>query len=216
MTTASPEAIISKQGDEAVGPRKATVRGLFGTSVLMVVVLTVILGLIYPLVTMGVAQVLFNHQANGSLITRDGKIVGSSLIGQNFTKPKYFWGRLSDTAPTPYNAAASAGSNLGPTNKILLQNTIAQANLIRKVNHLPPNYVLPSDAVSSSASGIDPDISPAYADLQAPRVAQVRNLPLATVMGLVHKYTSGRTFGLLGEPRVNFTELNLALDDLQK
>jgi K+-transporting ATPase ATPase C chain len=207
--------VQASEGD-AVGPRKATIGSVAGTSVLMVVVLTFVLGIIFPFVTMGIAQVLFNHQANGSLIERNGHVIGSDLIGQDFTKLKYFWGRVSATAPTPYNAAASSGSNLGPTNKILITNTVAQANLIRRVNHLPPNYVLPADAVSSSASGLDPNISPAYAALQAPRVARIRGLPLSSVMTLVHRYTSGRTLGLLGEPRVNVLELNLALDKISR
>jgi len=195
---------------------RATAGGLLVTSVLMVVVLTLILGLVYPLMTMGVAQLLFNHQANGSLIKKNGQVVGSDLIGQNFTKLKYFWPRLSATAPSPYNAASSGGTNYGPTNKKLLQEVVTEANLIRKVNRLPPNYLLPSDAVTSSASGLDPDISPAYANLQISRVARVRGLRRAVVSGLVHKYTTGRTFGLLGEPRVNVLELNLALDRLKK
>jgi len=193
------------------------------TALLMTVVLTILTGLIYPMVMIGISQVLFNHQANGSLIEVNGKIVGSSLIGQEFgcvpgTKCPaialtYFWDRLS---ASDYNAMESGGTNLGPTNKVLVQNTVAEASLIRKVNGLPANYLLPSDAVSSSASGLDPDISPAYADLQVPRVARVRGLSEATVMAMVKKYTEGRTFDLLGEPRVNVLELNLALDALKK
>lgn len=200
---------------DAVGPRMASARGLVGTSILMVIVLTVMLGLIYPFVIMGIGQVVFNHQANGSLIKRNGRIVGSDLLGQEFTKTKYFWGRLSSTEPTPYNAAASSGSNLGPTNGTLLANTVAEAKLIRKINGLPKNYILPSDAVSSSASGLDPDISPAYAALQAPRVAGVRHLKLSLVRRLVQRYTAGRTVGWLGEPRVNVLQLNLALNRLR-
>ena len=169
---------------DPVNPTRSSWSGLLITSVLMVVVLTVLLGVIYPLVTMGIAQILFNKQANGSLLkSSKGVIVGSSLIGQNFTKPQYFWGRLSATSPTSYNAAASGGTNLGPTNKKLLQATEAQAALIRKANGLPPNYVLPSDAVSSSASGLDPNISPAYAALQVRRVAKARGLTVAVVRG---------------------------------
>ncbi|HEV3311822.1 MAG TPA: potassium-transporting ATPase subunit KdpC [Chloroflexota bacterium] len=181
----------------------------------MVVVLTILTGVIYPLAMVGISQVLFNHQANGSLIKVNGKIVGSSLIGQEFNTPRYFWDRLS-AAGTGYNAESSGGTNYGPTNAKLLANTIAEANLIRKVNGLPPNYPLPSDAVSTSASGLDPDISPAYADLQIPRVARVRGLSQTTVMALVKNYTEGRTFGILGEPRVNVLELNLALDRAKK
>ena len=167
---------IPSDDEDFVGSRTAGLKDVVVTSILMVVVLTIMLGVIYPLLTMGVAQVLFNHQANGSLIERHGRVVGSELIGQNFTELKYFWPRLSATSPTPYNAANSGGSNLGPTNKVLIQKTVAEANLIRRVNHLPANYILPSDAVSSSASGLDPDISPAYAGLQVPRVARVRHL----------------------------------------
>ena len=178
----------------ATSNTRSSWNGLLLTAVLMTVVLTILLGVVYPLVTMGVAQILFNKQANGSLIKNSkGVIVGSSLIGQNFTKPRYFRGRLSATAPTPYNAAGSGGSNLGPTNKKLLQATEAQAAYIRKANGLPPNYVLPSDAVSSSASGLDPNISPAYAALQVRRVARTRGLSVVTVKALVSKYTDART-----------------------
>jgi potassium-transporting ATPase KdpC subunit len=212
MTTPS-----TAQPADTANPTRSSWSGLLLTAVLMTVVLTILLGIIYPLVTMGVAQVLFNKQANGSLIKNSrGVIIGSSLIGQNFTKPQYFWGRLSATSPIPYNAANSGGSNLGPTNKKLLQATEAQAALIRKANGLPPNYVLPSDAVSSSASGLDPNISPAYAALQVHRVATARGLSDAVVQALVSKYTDARTFGILGEPRVRVLELNMALDRLKK
>jgi K+-transporting ATPase ATPase C chain len=184
------------------------------TGLLMTVVLVILTGVIYPFFMTGAAQLLFNHQANGSLITANGRVVGSSLIGQQFTGAKYFHGRPS-AAGSGYDASNSGGTNLGPTNATLIKNTMAQANAIRKENGLPPNYVLPSDAVSSSGSGLDPDISPAYADLQVARVAKARGLAPATVQSLVNRYTTGRTFGLLGEPRVNVLELNLALDRLQ-
>ena len=213
MTTSTAPA----ESAGPVNPTRSSWSGLLITAVLMTVVLTILLGIIYPLVTMGVAQVLFNKQANGSLLKNSkGVVVGSSLIGQNFTKPQYFWGRLSATSPTPYNAANSGGSNLGPTNKKLLHATEVQAALIRKANGLPPNYVLPSDAVSSSASGLDPNISPAYAALQVHRVAKARGLTDAVVQALVGKYTDGRTLGILGEPRVRVLELNIALDRLRK
>jgi potassium-transporting ATPase KdpC subunit len=215
-------AIPTKAGEEFPGeppagftPRRTSLRGLAITAVLMTVVLTILTGVIYPLAMVGISQVLFNHQANGSLIKVNGTIVGSSLIGQEFNTPKYFWDRLS-AAGTGYNAESSGGTNLGPTNKKLLEATVAEANLIRKVNGLPKNYVLPSDAVSTSASGLDPDISPAYADLQTPRVARVRGLSLPIVMKLVRQNTAGRTLGILGEPRVNVLDLNLALDRLKK
>jgi K+-transporting ATPase ATPase C chain len=181
----------------------------------MTVVIMIGTGLIYPLAMTGLAQVFFNYQANGSLITVNGQVVGSELIGQNFTTPRYFHPRLS-AAGKGYDATSSAGTNLGPTNKVLLQNTIAAANQIRKENHLPPNYPLPADAVSTSASGLDPDISPAYADLQVPRVAQARGLSQAVVLTLVKKYTDDRTLGVLGEPRVNVLKLNIALDQSKK
>jgi K+-transporting ATPase ATPase C chain len=181
----------------------------------MTVVLMIGTGIIYPLAMTGLAQVFFNHQANGSLIKVNGKVVGSNLIGQNFTKAQYFHPRLS-AAGKGYDATSSGGTNLGPTNKVLIKNTIAQANLIRKENNLPPNYPLPADAVSTSASGLDPNISPAYANLQVPRVARARGLSQATVLTLVKKYTSGRTLGVLGEPRVNVLQLNIALDQLKK
>jgi K+-transporting ATPase ATPase C chain len=195
---------------------RSSFRGLAVTSILMTIVLMVGTGIIYPLVMTGIAQVVFHDQANGSLIKNaKGQVVGSSLIGQNFTQPRYFHPRLS-AAGKGYDATSSGGTNLGPTNKVLLKNTIAQANLIRKENNLPANYVLPSDAVSTSASGLDPDISPAYADLQVPRVAKARGLSKATVLALVKKHTDGRTLGVLGEPRVNVLQLNIALDNTKR
>lgn len=196
--------------------RRSSFRGLAVTSILMTIVLMVGTGIIYPLVMTGIAQVVFHDQANGSLIKNaKGQVVGSSLIGQNFSKPQYFHPRLS-AAGKGYDATSSGGTNLGPTNKVLLKNTIAQADLIRKENNLPANYPLPADAVSTSASGLDPDISPAYADLQVPRVAKARGLSQATVLALVKKYTDGRTLGVLGEPRVNVLQLNIALDNTKK
>lgn len=194
---------------------RTSIGRLIGTGTVMTVVLTILVGVIYPFLMSGLAQVFFNHQANGSLITVNGQVVGSSLIGQNFTKPQYFHPRLS-AAGAGYDATSSGGTNLGPTSAKLLANTIAQANLIRKENNLPADYVLPSDAVSTSASGLDPDISPAYADLQAARVARARGISQTQVQALVEQYTSGRDLGVLGEPRVNVLELNLALDQLKK
>jgi K+-transporting ATPase ATPase C chain len=194
---------------------RTSIGRLIATGTVMTVVLTILVGVIYPFVMSGLAQVLFNNQANGSLIKVNGQVVGSSLIGQNFTKPQYFHPRLS-AAGAGYDASNSGGTNLGPTSAKLLANTIAQANLIRKENDLPPDYVLPSDAVSTSASGLDPDISPAYADLQVARVARVRGISQAQVQALVKQNTSGRDLGVLGEPRVNVLELNLALDRLKK
>jgi potassium-transporting ATPase KdpC subunit len=207
----------------SAGPREAAPRGgrtsiqrLLVTSVLMVVTLAVLTGVVFPLIMMGLGQLFFNHQANGSLIKNShGQVVGSQLIGQNFTKPQYFHPRLS-AAGKGYDATSSGGTNLGPTHNALLKNTIAQANLIRKENNLPANYQLPADAVSTSASGLDPDISQAYADLQVPRVAKARGMSQAAVRALEKKYTSGRDLGFLGEPRVNVLELNLALDSAKK
>lgn len=193
-----------------------SLRGLLLTSLLMTVVLMIGTGIIYPLVMTGIAQVAFNHQANGSLIgDAGGRIVGSSLIAQDFTRPGYFHPRAS-AAGKGYDATASGGSNRGPTNKTLIKDVVARAAAIRRRNHLPATYPLPADAVTTSASGLDPDISPAYAALQVPRVAHARHMTVAAVRALVRRYTSGRTFGILGEPRVNVLKLNLALDRLKK
>src|SRR5947209_186071 len=211
----TPQPLASSpQTDTTRG--RSSIRGVVVTSVLMTVVLMIGTGIIYPLVMTGLAQIVFHDQANGSLVKNaKGQVVGSSLIGQNFTKPQYFHPRLS-AAGKGYDATSSAGTNLGPTNRTLLKNTLAQANLIRKENHLPANYALPADAVSTSASGLDPDISPAYANLQVPRVARARGLSQATGRSLVKQNTPGRTFGVLGEPRVNVLELNMALDNIQR
>jgi K+-transporting ATPase ATPase C chain len=191
------------------------------TAVLMTLVFIVLTGVLYPFAMTGLAQVFFHDQANGSLITNaKGQVIGSSEIGQLFTKPQYFHGRpsaaVSATSPNGYAADASAGTNLGPTSTKLLTTTLALAAQIRKEDGLPPNYPLPADAVSSSGSGYDPNISPAYTDLQVPRVARARGLSQATVRALVQTYTSRRDLGFLGEPRVNVLLLNLALDKLKK
>jgi potassium-transporting ATPase KdpC subunit len=196
-------------------------RRLLTTAVLMTLVLTVLTGVIYPFTIAGLAQAFFGDQANGSLVTNaKGQVVGSSEIGQLFTKPQYFHGRasaaVSATSPHGYAADASAGTNLGPTSTRLLTTTVALAAQIRKEDGLPANYPLPADAVSTSASGLDPNISPAYAALQVPRVARARGLSQATVQALVQEYTSGRDLGVFGEPRVNVLKLNLALDRLKK
>ncbi len=195
-------------------PTHTSMGRLIGTGVRMTVVLTILVGVIYPFSMTGLAQVFFHDQANGSLIRVNGRVVGSSLIGQNFTKTQYFHPRLS-AAGAGYDASNSGGTNLGPTSAKLINTTIAQANAIRKEEGLPPNYVLPADAVSTSASGLDPDISPAYADLQVPRVARVRGLSQGQVRALVQHYTTSRDLGVLGEPRVNVLELNLALDRIR-
>lgn len=175
--------------------------------------LSVLTGLVYPLVITGLSAAVFPRQAAGSLIERDGQKVGSALIGQNFTDPKYFWGRPSATANAPYNAAASGGSNLGPLNPALLDAVNSRIQALRKAD--PDNRTpIPIDLVTSSASGIDPHISVAAAEYQIARVARVRGISEAAVRELVVKHSVRRAMGLLGEPIVNVLELNLALDDL--
>jgi K+-transporting ATPase ATPase C chain len=186
-------------------------------SVVAIVVLTAILGLGYPALMTGFAQVAMKHQADGSLIRADGRLVGSRLAAQSFTWPKYFHERPSATSPA-YNAAFTTFSNLGPTNPALAtlvkQNAAAILKLERPYNPGLTIHQIPVDAVVPSGSGIDPEISIAYADLQARRVAAVRHLPLATVQKLIKENTDGRTLGFFGEPGVNVLELNLALDNL--
>ena len=172
--------------------------------------LTLITGVAYPLVVTGVAQVVFPHQANGSLIVRDGRTIGSALIGQPFDDPKYFWGRPSGTSPR-YNAASSSGSNLGPTNPAQITAVQGRVEVLHAAD--PGNTApVPVDLVTASASGLDPHISPAAALYQVPRVARVRGLSPEAVRLLVERHTEGRWLGLLGEPRVNVLALNLALD----
>lgn len=177
--------------------------------------LSLITGLAYPLVTTGIAQAAFPAQANGSLIEKDGKVVGSRLIGQNFAGEQYFWGRPSATSPMPYNAGSSGGSNLGPTNPAQLAAVKGNVEAIRKA-HPTQTGPVPVDLVTASASGLDPEISLASAYYQVDRVAAARKLPADAVRKLVDGRVIGETFGLLGEPRVNVLELNLALDELSK
>lgn len=173
--------------------------------------LTVLTGVVYPLVVTGVGQALFADQANGSLIRSGDRLIGSQLIGQPFSGPEYFFGRPSATGPQPYNGAASSGSNQGPTNPALAAAVTDRVAALRALD--PGNAApLPVDLVTASASGLDPHISPAAAEYQVPRVARARNRPETEIRTLVEQATQGRTLGLLGEPRVNVLQLNLALD----
>jgi K+-transporting ATPase ATPase C chain len=175
------------------------------------VVLTLLTGLAYPLLVTGISQGLMPRQANGSLIMKDGKPVGSSLIGQSFSDPKYFWSRPSATSPMANNASSSSGSNLGPTNPALVDAVTARVKALHDAD--PGNQQpVPVDLVTASASGLDPHISPAAAEYQLARVARVRNLTPDTLRKVVAEHMEGRQFGILGEPRVNVLELNLALD----
>ncbi len=176
--------------------------------------LTILTGLIYPLVMTGIAQLVFPRQANGSLITVNGQVVGSALIGQQFDAPKYFWGRLSGTGDHPYNAASSGANNYSVLNPDLSKEVSDRIAALRAAD--PGNIQpVPIDLVTDSGSGLDPDISVAAAQYQAARVAKARGLPVSQVMDLITQHTQGRTLGFLGEPRVNVLELNLALDALK-
>jgi K+-transporting ATPase ATPase C chain len=203
-------------------------------AIIFVVALTLLTGLAYPLAMTGLAQLLFPHQANGSLIQKDGKVIGSQLIGQLFTEDKYFRGRpsattkadpndasktvpdpndASKTVPDPYNAANSGGSNLGPTSKALIERVKEDVDKLKAEN---PNAPVPIDLVTTTAGGLDPHISPEAALFQVPRVAKARNMPQDRVRQLVEQRIEGRLFGILGEPRVNVLALNMALDRVAK
>jgi potassium-transporting ATPase KdpC subunit len=181
---------------------------------MVLLMLTLVTGVIYPLAITGIAQLLFPDQANGSLILVDGQVRGSTLIGQPFDDPGYFWSRPSATSPFPYNAAASSGSNLGPSNPVLKE--VIQARIIALKEADPSNILpIPVDLVTASGSGLDPHISPAAAYYQLPRVARLRNLSEDLLASLVAQYTEPAQFGFLGEPRVNVLLLNIALDGLK-
>ncbi|HUO80273.1 MAG TPA: potassium-transporting ATPase subunit KdpC [Steroidobacteraceae bacterium] len=182
-------------------------------AVTLLLVMTALVGIVYPLVITGIAKVAFPRQAAGSLIMKDGKLIGSTLIGQSFSDPKYFWGRPSATTPQPYNGTASTGSNLGPLNPALIDAVKANAKALHDAD--PDNaQPIPVDLVTASASGLDPEISPAGARYQAGRVARARGLAPAQVEALIAAHVQGRTLGFIGEPRINVLELNLALDRL--
>lgn len=188
---------------------------LLRPAVSLFVALSVVTGLAYPLLVTGIAQAIFPDQASGSLVLKDGKPVGSTLIGQNFADPGHFWGRPSATGPQPYNGAASGGSNQGPLNPALAEAVKGRIEALKAAD--PENRKpIPVDLVTASGSGLDPHISPAAADYQIARVARVRHLSTVVVQSLVHTHTEGRQWGVFGEPRVNVLALNLALDRAAK
>jgi potassium-transporting ATPase KdpC subunit len=187
------------------------IREQLKTTITIFFILTVITGIIYPLVITGIAQLFFNNQANGSIIVRDEKAIGSSLIGQPFDNPKYFWGRPSVTSPMGYNSASSSGSNLGPSNPALADNIKTLVQMLQAAD--PCNLEnVPVDLVTASASGLDPHISVAAAMYQVPRVARLRGISQAEVIGVVKDNAHGRLMGIIGEPTVNVLQLNLTLD----
>lgn len=177
----------------------------------MLILMTILTGILYPALVTGLAHLFFPEESAGSLLRVNGQVVGSSLIGQPFSDPRYFWGRLSATAPMPYNAAASGGSNLGPMNPALKAAVEARISALKESDPAQKQPI-PVDLVTASGSGLDPHLSPAAVLWQLPRVARVRGLPEPVVRTLIERHTAGRTFGLLGEPRVNILTLNLALD----
>ena len=184
------------------------------TAIITLAMFTLLTGLFYPLAVTGIAQLVFPHKANGSLIEKDGKAIGSELIGQPFSDPKYFWSRLSATGPFAYNAAASSGSNYGPINQSYLDGVKKRIKDLKAVDSLNTQPV-PTDLVTASGSGLDPHISVAAALYQLPRVARIRSLNQDKLRSLVLQFTEGRQLGFLGEPRVNVLKLNLALDETQ-
>jgi K+-transporting ATPase ATPase C chain len=194
--------------------RAAIMKNLIRPVLVLFVALTVITGIVYPLLVTAIGHVAFPRQASGSLIERNGEVVGSAVIGQQFDAPYYFWGRLSATSPMPYNAQSSSGSNLGPTNPALIDEIKGRIDALKAAG-TDMSEPVPVDLVTSSASGLDPEISPAAAAYQSARIARARGLTLDQVNELVARYTVGRQFGIFGEARVNVLKLNLALDDLK-
>jgi K+-transporting ATPase ATPase C chain len=184
------------------------------TALILLLLFTFVTGIIYPVLVTFIAQEFFPWQANGSLIELNGKVTGSALIGQSFDAPEYFWGRPSATSPYPYNAANSSGSNMGPTNPDFLK-TVSDRIKQVKVEHSAKDLLVPVDLVTASGSGLDPDISPAAAYYQIPRVARASHMPAEEIEKLINGLIINRTLGLLGEPRVNVLKLNLALDKLR-
>ena len=182
------------------------------TATLMLLTLTILTGGVYPLVVTAIARLMFPNQADGSIVLNEEQQIGSTLIGQSFASPKYFWSRLSATSVTPYNAAASSGSNYGPMNPALTESATARLTAIKSAGSL--TGPVPVDLVTSSASGLDPHISPASAELQVERIATARQISVDDVRRLVAEHTEGRTFGVLGEPRVNVLLLNVSLDQM--
>jgi len=208
----------TEQPLESVEPRDPGSRGRryaaqTRRALVLLVALSVLVGIVYPLFITGIGRAFFPHQAAGSLMVENGTLVGSKLIGQPFSDPRYFWSRPSATSPFPYNADASGGSNLGPTNPALLR-AISERIATLRATDPGDQAPVPIDLVTASGSGLDPDVSPAAAEYQVARVARSRGISIDTVRALVQKYTRGRQLGFLGEPRVNVLELNLALDAL--
>jgi len=184
------------------------------SAILMFVILSLLTGIFYPAFIAGAVYIFFPHQATGSMLYRNNKLLGSALIGQEFTDPKYFWGRISETSPVAYNSSSSSGSNLGPSNPALIERVKARIRALKKFDPDNTNPV-PIDLVTSSASGLDPHISVAGAYYQIPRVVRMRGLTEDTVKAIVNRHTNGRIFGLIGEPVVNVLELNLELDSIK-
>lgn len=188
--------------------------GILRPAIVVFAILSIVTGLIYPYATTGVSQLLFSHEANGSMIEQDGKVLGSDLIGQPFSSPKYFWGRLSATGPMPYNGAASSGSNLGPRNPALADAAKARIDALHAAD--PDNKAsIPVDLVTASGSGLDPAISIAAAKYQAERVAKARNMSVVDIAKKIDEHTTTPFFGLMGEPTVNVLALNLDLDGVK-